>query len=406
MNKVGAIASEYRVFEMEVLAGVNSFDVEVREHGCTFRFDFSAVYWNSRLSTEHARLIDLFRPGQLVVDLMCGIGPFVVPGAKKLQQLIGGNNAKAMLSPGVGRGASPPIWANDLNPSSFSSLVGNLQRNKVAPLVQAHNLDARLFLWDVIRPAQLFPGGALEGIPISHAPMNLPAMAIEFLDAFVGLYRTQDNEPQPSPATVEKLLSSPLLVHVYCFSRCVEDPLSDIVPRVREALGGMEAPKATLVKHEPTVPAVSTAHERKKAQKQKAAAAAGPGTSPADASSASSSPSTSTPASSAPSAAASDHPLDQMHVRFVRNVAPNKDMFCVSFRIPREVLLAPPIWKERQKQRGRTEEGSPEPSASVSQTPAAAAQPMAVDDSAASGNSAKRKLEGAEAEQISKKSKE
>jgi tRNA G37 N-methylase Trm5 len=41
------------------------------------------VYWNSRLEQEHKRLVDTFRPGQVVVDMMAGIGPFAVPAAQK-----------------------------------------------------------------------------------------------------------------------------------------------------------------------------------------------------------------------------------------------------------------------------------------------------------------------------------
>lgn len=41
------------------------------------------VYWNSRLETEHKRLVDSFRAGQVVVDVMAGIGPFAVPAAQK-----------------------------------------------------------------------------------------------------------------------------------------------------------------------------------------------------------------------------------------------------------------------------------------------------------------------------------
>jgi tRNA (guanine37-N1)-methyltransferase len=51
---------------MEVLAGIDDMMTEVRESGCRFRFDFSKVYWNSRLHTEHGRLINMFKKDQRI----------------------------------------------------------------------------------------------------------------------------------------------------------------------------------------------------------------------------------------------------------------------------------------------------------------------------------------------------
>ena len=41
--QVGQIDNEYRVFNMEVLAGEPSFETEVLQHGIRFRLDFSKV---------------------------------------------------------------------------------------------------------------------------------------------------------------------------------------------------------------------------------------------------------------------------------------------------------------------------------------------------------------------------
>lgn len=101
--------NEFRTFRYEVLAGPDDLNVEVREQDCAFRFDYSKVYWNTRLSTEHRRLVSKLEPGQAVCDVMAGVGPFTLPAAKKRVW----------------------VWANDLNPESYSSLVENTNRNKV-----------------------------------------------------------------------------------------------------------------------------------------------------------------------------------------------------------------------------------------------------------------------------------
>jgi tRNA G37 N-methylase Trm5 len=101
--------SEYRTFGYEVLAGPDDMNVELSEENCTFRFDYSKVYWNSRLQTEHKRLVDSFNPGEVVCDVMAGIGPFAIPAGKK----------------GVF------VWANDLNPDSYAAMVEAINRNKV-----------------------------------------------------------------------------------------------------------------------------------------------------------------------------------------------------------------------------------------------------------------------------------
>lgn len=41
---MGSIASEYRTFQYEVLAGDSNLDVEVREGGAVFAFNYAEVY--------------------------------------------------------------------------------------------------------------------------------------------------------------------------------------------------------------------------------------------------------------------------------------------------------------------------------------------------------------------------
>lgn len=111
INKTDNVGTEsqFRTFTYEVLAGPDDMNIEVNESGCLFKFDYSKVYWNSKLEPEHTRLVKLFQPGEVVCDVMAGIGPFAVPAGK--------------------RGVF--VWANDYNPESYKYLQEAITRNKV-----------------------------------------------------------------------------------------------------------------------------------------------------------------------------------------------------------------------------------------------------------------------------------
>jgi len=42
-----------------------------RENGCSFELDFSKVYWNSRLSTEHERIVGMLNPNDVLCEFSC-----------------------------------------------------------------------------------------------------------------------------------------------------------------------------------------------------------------------------------------------------------------------------------------------------------------------------------------------
>ncbi|POS87571.1 hypothetical protein EPUL_000868, partial [Erysiphe pulchra] len=243
INKIQDVGeeSEFRTFKYEVLAGLDDMKVELNEGGCIFKFDYSKVYWNSRLQTEHKRLIDAFNPGELVVDVMAGIGPFALPAGKK----------KVF------------VWANDLNPECHKCLVEGIVRNKVDQFVRPFNKDGREFIQqsvnELIRLAstnenfisvpqrQRNRHGRISTMQIipqpsvpSHFVMNLPAIAIEFCDSFSGLYSDQDQLFEPY---TKHLLP---MVHVHCFSTKSKDNVQEsfeICNRISEVMKTVLRPK-------------------------------------------------------------------------------------------------------------------------------------------------------------------
>ncbi|GAA95279.1 uncharacterized protein L969DRAFT_92462 [Mixia osmundae IAM 14324] len=274
VNKLDTIDNEFRVFKMEVIAGKPDFNVTISEEGCSFGFDFSKVYWNSRLQAEHRRLVASFAPLSVIVDAFAGVGPFAIPAAKK----------------------SCAVMASDLNPDSARYLRENAESNKVTERMRIDCKDGReyikhaaLDIWQhpfgppPTKPAKRRTAERAPAAPISpfrprrivdHFVMNLPASALEFLDAYRGLYASIKEDTEYQTALIQQ--GRPL-VHCYCFTK-LEDAAAaeqDICERASLSLAYPVTPQ-----------------------------------------------------------------MDDYRLVLVRAVAPHKDMYCLTFRIPAEVLHA------------------------------------------------------------------
>lgn len=239
VNKVNEIDNTYRNFQFEVLAGTSDTNVTCKENGCEFKFDFAKVYWNPRLGTEHERVVNLLERDDVLYDVFAGVGPFSVPAVSK-------------------RGLSA-VLSNDLNPESYRYLVENFTRNTKSKtkrreqdirraLVQkskratepvlsvklfdplqeflSFNLDGREFITTKIKYhlVEILNYRCLnEMVEVMerskfYALMNLPAMSIEFLDAFRALYTPDEAE------IIKKTLPADILdrfrLNVYCYHFC------------------------------------------------------------------------------------------------------------------------------------------------------------------------------------------
>lgn len=242
VTKTGNIETKFRTFPMEVIAGDEDFEATVvchmcdgmllsdiliapylvflllllaplltqSENGCRFRFDFSRVYWNSRLGHEHERVLKLFHAGDIICDVFAGVGPFALPANK----------------------SGCIVYANDLNPYSYEAIRANAALNKIAvggdsSRLHIYNEDGRTFirhvLHDVRRNVERAGDADKKRTTPQHFVMNLPALAIEFLDAFAGVFREAFGE------NAERVDQSAMpWVHCHCFSKS-ETPEADVV---------------------------------------------------------------------------------------------------------------------------------------------------------------------------------
>jgi tRNA (guanine37-N1)-methyltransferase len=187
--------------DLELLAGEPDYETEVIQSGVRFQLDFSKVYWNSRLESEHDSLVGTFADGSIVADAMCGIGPFAIRAAlrKKCK-----------------------VFANDLNPDSHKWLVRNVDLNGVKDLVQCFNMDARAFI------TQIFADGGCD-----YLVMNLPATAVEFLDV-IGQCTLRFRETARLP-----------IVHFHSFDAKDQDHEVSLKQRAEAALA-MPLPRLTV----------------------------------------------------------------------------------------------------------------------------------------------------------------
>ncbi|OPY32394.1 MAG: tRNA (guanine(37)-N1)-methyltransferase Trm5b [Methanomassiliicoccales archaeon PtaU1.Bin124] len=79
------VKGEYRVRDLEVIAGDPELETVHLEYGLRLYIDPSKAYFNPRLANERKRVASLVQPGEFVVDMFAGVGPFALMIAKYSQ---------------------------------------------------------------------------------------------------------------------------------------------------------------------------------------------------------------------------------------------------------------------------------------------------------------------------------
>ena len=195
--------NEFRVFPMEVIAGEDNTLTTVKEQGLTFELDYRDVYWNSRLSQERQRVKGLIPVQTRVLDMFAGAG--------------------AMSCFLAHQGTE--VMSNDLNPKGAKWMEINRKRNKMESNMTVYNQCARVFV-KTLQAGKNVLDLKDDGVKSVHCIMNLPALALDFLDTFRGVCQKTSEDQQLCAVKI----------HCYCFARA-SPPDSEIHPRIEAALG-------------------------------------------------------------------------------------------------------------------------------------------------------------------------
>ncbi len=154
LRKLGPMEGEFRVRRVKPIAGEDRTTTLYRESGVLMELDVASVYFSVRLSHERKRISELVKPGERILALFAGVGPFALVISKTHPDA--------------------EIVAIELNPYAVEFMEKNIARNR-ANNVKAVLGDARKV---VMSGYQNFADRIL---------MPLPKGAHEFLDvAYAG----------------------------------------------------------------------------------------------------------------------------------------------------------------------------------------------------------------------------
>jgi len=191
------VKGEYRIRELEWLAGEKRTSTIHREYGCSLKVDLAKVYFSPRLSYERMRVANLVRERELrsgaaeaVVNMFAGVGCFSI--------LIARNSQFAK------------IYSIDINQEAVRHMMENIRLNKVRDRVEAILGDAKQIVASHLAASA------------DRVLMPLPEKAYEYLEAAVRALRPRKG-----------------VIHFYEFihARKEEDPARKLFEKASEKMG-------------------------------------------------------------------------------------------------------------------------------------------------------------------------
>lgn len=111
VKRSGEVSGPYRIKTVRHVAGEKTTRTIHKENNCRFMIELNKAYFSPRLQHERELIIKEVKPGEVVIDMFAGAGPFGIGIAR---------NTKAK-----------EVHAIDHNPEAIKLLKENIKLNKV-----------------------------------------------------------------------------------------------------------------------------------------------------------------------------------------------------------------------------------------------------------------------------------
>lgn len=148
--QTSAVSGDFRLRQLEWIAGEKKTTAVHKEFGCLFEVDLERCYFSPRLSFERRRVVSLVRPHEVVVNMFAGVGCFSIVMAKHSR--------------------ADKVFSIDVNPVAFDFMLKNVRLNRVKSKVVPVLGDAKKVVME-----------KLSGVA-DRVLMPLPEKAYEYLD--------------------------------------------------------------------------------------------------------------------------------------------------------------------------------------------------------------------------------
>ncbi|MFP3985368.1 MAG: class I SAM-dependent methyltransferase [Candidatus Bathyarchaeia archaeon] len=183
------VSGNFRLRELEWVAGERKTETIHKEHGCLFKVDIKECYFSPRLGFERMRVAKLVGENDVVVNMFAGVGCYSIVIAKhsKVAQ----------------------IYSVDINPVAVKYMHENVLLNKVVDKVSPLEGDAGTIIEQRLKNTA------------NRVLMPLPEKAYEYLDSALSATKPQEG-----------------WIHYYDFEHAgkEEDPIEKVKAKIMEKL--------------------------------------------------------------------------------------------------------------------------------------------------------------------------